>query len=271
MAAAIAALASIPAHASSQTLFPWYNRRIEPGQVYASAFATGRVQGAATGTDTQNPVQANGSAGVSLQMHRLTVAGFVNVVTSVDSVSGDFGPALLTPAVGGGFRAGAVELRFTDVVRSYGVRGYGSISNSIWHLPLDSLKPDTFTTRGYSASIVGAGVTVFRQWQAFADSGSTPEPNRVAFALEGGMTWRRLSGDIANQDDFRMHLLGTEARSYIGVEAGMTLTINNIAAGIQMYRMWSLKGSTLRGLTGTQVSTGLSLEGNLFSFLTRLR
>jgi hypothetical protein len=253
---------------AGQTLFPWYNRHVPARNVYATAFASGDVR--TTGGNANDPVAANGSVGLSLQMRRLTVAGFVNVVTTVDSVEGNFGPALLTPAVGGRFRAGVMELRFANIYHDYGIHAYSTVSNAIWALPVDTARSDTFHTRAFSASVVGAGVTAFRQWEAFSDTVPGNERNGVAFGLEGGLAWRRLSGDIATQTEFRQRLLGTDARSYLGLEAGMTITINNMAAGIQLYRMWSLKGATLNGLTGTQISTGLSLQGKLFSFLSPL-
>jgi hypothetical protein len=237
----------------AQTLLSWAEKPPLHDTVTVRTFANGNIRGIATGSDTSVST-ANGSVGVSMEWSRVTLAGVINVATSAKRLTADFGQSLLSPASGTGFKSGVLEVRFANYLHSFlgplGLHIYASASSSTWRSNVD-------TTHSSNAAVTGLGVLLYRQVAAAQGD------NKVSFGLEAGGSIRHLSGDIVEDKPLRTELLGSAARTFGGLEGGMTIAVNKVTAAVQLYYYWPRK---VAGVSRVQITTGVSLQADLFSF-----
>jgi len=178
-----------------------------------------------------------------------TYTAKVNIATSADTLVKQVAGHLVQPANGTGFKAALIDVRRPDVWKSMGLRGYASLSNGFWSDGLDAV----------SASVLGLGV--LGSWQVKVSD----EANAVVLQIEVGPCLRGVFGDIAANDAFRASLLTTDSKWFPGAETGLSITVNKITAGLQFYLIRPTGGGRVPGVTGGQISTGVSLEAPLFS------
>ncbi len=252
---AVALLCAATSPLAAQTLLPYAVKPVGKDTVLVAAFATGNLRGVATGSDTASGA-ANGALGVRLAKHGFAVAATINVAASETIVTGGFAQNILNPASGAGLRSGLLDLRVPGILwrgreGEAGLHVYVSASAATWRNPND-------TAQQSAASVLGAGAMLYWQAAAMKDS------NTVAIGFEAGLSYRKLSGDIADDEPLRRALLGTGTRNFGGFEVGASVVINKLTAAIQGH--WLLPAH-VPGVSHFQVTTGLSLQSDLFSFV----
>jgi hypothetical protein len=224
----------------------------DSGTIDVAAFASGNIRGMVTGNDSLTS-GANGALGVQLTTPRYTVSALINVAAAGSMLTSGFAKSLLSPASGSSLRSALLELRLPAGKTFSGTWGwhiYASASASTWRSPTDD-------TRQAAASVTGLGVLLYRQVAA------TKDDNSVSVGIEGGLSIRNLSGDIISDEALRRELLGTSTRTFWGFEGGMTVGVNKATAAIQLYYYFP---NNAPGLGRVQITTGLSLSADLFSF-----
>ena len=230
--------------------------------VIVRALASGSLRAVASGgsSDADN---ADGSIGINLVWPRRSLTAVINVATSNAQLTSGFAQSLLNPATGAGFKSGLLDYRISGALRlpkilvripRLGLHSYISVSSRIWQSPSD-------TTRHASATIWGVGVLAYKQVEVT----SPDTANRVSLSVEFGVSLRELSGDIVGDHALRGELLNTDHRWFYGFEGGMSTSINKITAAVQMF--WYIP--RVQGIGRWQMTTGLSLQADVFSFRNR--
>ena len=235
---------------------------------YARVFADGNVRSGVTGAASAG--SSTGSLGVQVQTRafgRLADAAFrISVIGQADSVTSDFGAALLAPASGSTLNAGIADVRFIDVLGGLDVRAYGSVSTSNWSVPTDSTSPGGGPgRRPIDAGVLGAGLLLS---EAFV-SGLFPGGAPVAVVGDFGVAVRTVIGDLgtASNTPFRVALFGGDQRAFVGVEAGLGIQVGGVKAGLTYYYF----DEDVAGFGNGQVVAGIGIETALIQgVLTRL-
>ena len=232
--------------ANAQTLSSFVSKFSAGDTLTATAFASGDVRGLATG-ETDDSESANGALGLSVSSNHVASVGAINVASTLQTIDKDFAAVLLSPSNGKALRSGLAEVRLQQLFGKQGLHAYGCVSSSEWVQEEASL----------NATVVGAGALIYRQLGLEDDS-----RNKVQFGLEGGIAIRSILGDAASSDSLREVFLGSDRTNFVGLELGMNILVNRVSAGVQFY---FFPGRDVEGVTGGQVTTGISIRGDLFS------
>lgn len=240
----------IPIQLLSQTLIKAFDEKISDGYVKVSTFATGNVKALATGESKDN-IATNGALGINMVIGKMSLTSIINVASTLDTLDDIFSNILLNPSNGSGLRAGLLDLRLAKIYRHFALHCYASISTSNWRK--DTLANDV--------TVGGIGVLIQRQLIA------SKEENVVSLGLEIGLSTRVLLGELSSNEQLRLYYLNSKNKIFGGLEAGMTISINNLVASLQFYYFI---GNKIKGLTDGQLTTGISMKTNLFSFTSKL-
>jgi hypothetical protein len=234
-----------------------------------TTFADGNVKSLlkSSGDDASS---TTGSLGVKLEWRDWALAGRINVVSSLDTLTGEFGGIVLVPGTGSALPSGVVDLtgriggdgsnafeRFLNLVGPY-AHLYASLSNSIWS---DGQQSEV-------VNISGLGLLLGRYFGGTrVDSGGAngeQRLNSVSIRFELGVAFRGIAGDISAEPEFRERLLQTTQKNFFGLEGGFNLQINKVIAGVQLYYLFPSDGH-VRRLTKFQTVFGLGLQADLFT------
>jgi hypothetical protein len=209
-----------------------------------------------------------GALGVKLEWRDWTLAGRINVVSSLDTLTGEFGGIVLVPGTGSALPSGVVDL--TRRIGGDGSNGlerflnsayahlYASLSNSIWS---DGQQSEVVNITGLGL-LLGRYFGGTRVDSAGANGGQ--RINSVSIGFELGAAFRGIAGDISAEPEFRERLLQTTQKNFFGLEGGFTLQINKVIAGVQLYYLFPSDGH-VRRLTKFQTVFGLGLQADLFT------
>ena len=212
--------------------------------------ANGNVKSVLTKNDAESS-STNGSLGVlfSRKAPFFALSALVNVAASEDTLTNGFGSSLLTPGTGN--LAGILDLQMP---LSMGFLKNGPGRSSL-HLYM-SVSSNTWKHEDQTEDIVVMGAGALLAY----DIARAVNDIEYGLRLELGLTYRGLFGNIVSNGDFRDAALGTTVRHFPGIEAGFTVKVRNISAGITFYRYLDASDNTIQGLSGGQLAGGISLS-----------
>ena len=219
-------------------------------KTFVSVFADGNIRGVATGS-ADNSLAGTGVLGVRIQKPRSIWTAAVNVASTIDTVTEQFGELILLPGTGSDLLSGVVDAQFR-YTEDWGLHVYLSGSKSLWEVD-----PATHATS--TIAVLGIGATGVRDIYQ-----KTFGANRVGLSLEGGLSLRRIAGDIGTEDAIRTTILGTGKKTFVGIEAGARVTFNSVTAALQFYGFPASSENRVRGLTGGQFAAGFSVQASIF-------
>lgn len=191
-----------------------------------SLVADATIQNVLAGKGQSAP--ASGSIGINHRSGsgRERFSAFLTVASSVDTLkaatSRSFGRALLTPGSAGasvGISSFSADYQLLTKAGSrgqrHGPRAYLGFAQTNWQLEGDSARV------AEQLAVLSGGV----RW-VWLPINREPDPkgNSLSFAVEGGVTFRSVAGDGAN-DAFLQHTLGSTRRTYVGPELIATIQV----------------------------------------------
>lgn len=228
----------------------------QSGQVVFSAFADGNLRDLANGNE--GDAAAAGSFGVrlrnvALRHGYLHLSAKVGLASTVDTLRRNAGLVLLVPSAGKGLRSGVVEANWEMPSGSGATRGlYGYFATTAGTWGNDSI--------ALPATIAGQGLGYF--WGRRAED--TQNKNAIGVQLQLGLAAREIWGDIGGDDPLRQLLIGTDRKTFTGVEGGVAITINGVTAALHVYG-FAGPDAGIDGFTGGQIGTGISVDTPLFT------
>ncbi len=245
--AALFLLLFITTSLPAQSLLSWVDKKMgNDKKAYITFFASGNIKGVATG-NKEDFLSANGAIGLNLGLEDLSITGSINFASTIDTLQNSFSNAFFNPANGISLQSGLLDFRWAKTLGSFGVHSYGSFSSSNW----------TKDDQSKAVTVAGLGLLIYKKISA------SQEYNKVSFGYEFGVSCRGLLGDLAFNSDIQNNLIGTKTRFFGGFEGGLSIQVNNLEAAMQFYYYL---GPHISGLTGGQITTGVSLNTDLFTF-----
>lgn len=233
-------------------------------------YADGSIRQTIEKKDGANPVA--GSVGLSRDDGRSVVSLQINVAASADTVRSNYGGSILTPGTGGALSSGLIDYRLRpDAGRKrfgrFGAHFYLSVASTRWATefsPPDSATGDSLVAATTDAAIMGLGAQLTLE-VINGELSNTP----IYAAVDFGVSARQLFGDIANSEAeaeaLKRRLYGSTRETFVGLELGLVIQVNNIKSGLTYY----FYDGDSRGLTDGQVVAGFGIQSNLFSGLLR--
>lgn len=219
-------------------------------RVRARVFADGTIRGTAEGKQATQGV-GTGSLAVMLQhRHQLWYAA-LTVASTEDTLTANFGPALLAPGSGKALSSGLLSVHYMDLLgRGWNLHPYVSTSRHLW-----SVKD---TAR--SATVLGLGMLLHRELGTEQVGGK-----QVSLAVELGPTSRFLGGDVLDLDETTRDTgIGTSNTAFFGIESGATLSVGDLVGSVQLYYLFGDDEDRVLGLSNLQLVAGFSVKGELF-------
>lgn len=219
-------------------------------RVSARVFADGTIRGTAEGKKAAEGV-GTGSLAVALQRGRQLWYAAITVASTEDTLSENFGPALLAPGSGKALSSGLLSVVYMDRFgQGWDLHPYISTSRHLWSVN------DTART----ATVLGLGLLLRRGVGTQQVGGKD-----VSLALEIGPTARFLGGDVLDlSESARDEGIGTSNTAFFGVESGATLSVGDLVGSVQLYYLPGQDEDRVLGLSNLQLVAGFSVKGELF-------
>jgi hypothetical protein len=216
----------------------------------ARVFADGTIRGTAEGKESPEGV-GTGALAIALDHGDKLWYAALTVASTEDTLSGNFGAALLAPGSGKALSSGLISVLYHDFLATgFGLHPYLSTSSHFWSI--------NDTTR--SATVLGLGV-LFRRDLGTQDVGG----KNVSLAAEIGPTSRFLGGDVLDlSESARDEKIGTSNTAFFGLESGATLSVGDLVGSIQLYYLFGKDEDRVLGLSNLQLVAGFSVKGELF-------
>jgi hypothetical protein len=224
--------------------------------------------------DSSNTTATSGALGISRLSSTWSFSSQINIAAKQDTVHDGFGASLLTPGSGKALTAGLFEWRRSiqsffgcasrdklprlvrEILRDdrLKVRGYGTVSSSVWSLPAAGAEP------AEAVSVVPIGFGLGLGYTLISESF---DEKPVAAGIVFGFSRRLIHGDIAGEshDLQRQAMLGTSKESFSGYEAGLELQFAQISGGVTFYSF--PRAATVPGFSRGQVIAGFSIRSNV--------
>jgi len=211
-------------------------------------FGSGGIRSAAEGNSLDNN-SVNGALGATFIWNKdseLTIGFSVNEQKSIQIQSeNDFGSNLLLPDING--RSFTLNYsRFLN--KTYGINFEAQIADSKWKIDDNEIES--------SPSSVKLNI-IYAPFGNLYKRGD----NFITLAFTGGVSSRRLLGNIANLDTIELQNFETQLKSFIGVELGAHLVLNSTKVFFSL--PFINAKDNIDGLTGGQVVIGATISGNL--------
>jgi hypothetical protein len=232
-----------------------------------SVYVDGNVKNAVGGTATNTAV-VSGALGLRYVGSRFTTSGQINIAAKTDTLSTGFGTALLSPGSGKAFNSGLIDVRTRAGAPAacsssarplwcrMGVHGYASASTTRWA----TAKLGETVTAATDVPVIGSGIGGY---YSFFDGKvkTDSNPPRVAMVLDATLTHRHIAGDISGDDAALTNTIGEAKQTFLGVELGLSLSYNQIRAGLSYYLM----NGDVKGFSGGQIVAGFALKADLLT------
>lgn len=234
-------------------------------------FADGNIRKSvseATGQSTAAAGEDGGDAVARLGLGKVngqtgeTWSGVVTVASTSKRIESDFIANVLAPGTGAGFHSGLLEYRTPR--RNFGGRHprFKRAFLKDWHL-YTAVAASDWDSAGTPIRAVLFGLSALR---VFTPISNKVGGSRVGLSIELGPSMRIIGGDVTltRHKQFRSTAVGSTKNTFIGVELGMQIYIQDIAASLQLYRF--AKGDAeVAGLTRTQLLASVNVRAPLFS------
>jgi hypothetical protein len=215
---------------------------------FVEVFADGNLRGLMANT-SDGSAAATGALGISVRRPNIIWNGFINIASTIDTLSEDFGSIILNPATGRNLSSGLVEA-FVKTKHKIGQHYYMSASSSYW-------KSDSVTK---SATIIGMGAL-----GTLEILNGLSGQNDLYFGVEFGLSYRGISGNVTNNEEYYKKTLGTSGRHFAGLEGGLVIKFNQVTAGLNLYWLHDLKGKAkIDGISSVQLTAGIKISGAFF-------
>lgn len=261
--AAVAAVVCLATSAQAQTLTHFLRdfRPTDTTTMRVSAFLDGALRDAA---NAESEATASGSVGLRFGLSRWVVQSDITI-NSGDTIASGFGANILTPNLGGSGRSATVEAALPlGLPALEGATAYVTLAQSDWMASVDDAQVVA------TANLVGVGVMLYDHItgvrpQDRQRAGAGQDQDEVGMAWGLGLSYRGVFGDIDRA--FRVAALGERDDSYLGAEAYMALTVNQITPFVRTYWYPTFLGNKedVPGLTGFNAVFGVSLRGAFFT------
>jgi hypothetical protein len=219
-------------------------------RVTARVFADGTIRGTAEGKQAGEGV-GTGALAVALNFRQQLWYASVTVASTEDTLSGNFGAALLAPGSGKALSSGLLSVNYMNALgRGWGLHPYVSTSRHLW------LVEDT----ARSTTVLGMALLAHREVGSQQVGG-----NQVSLSVEIGPTARFLGGDILDlSESTRDEGIGTSKTAFLGIESGGTLRVGDLVGSVQLYYLFGGDEDRVLGLSNLQLVAGFSVKGELF-------
>lgn len=248
-------------------------------------FAAGAIRGAASSPDTASI--RTGSLGIRVEYpRRAVITAALSVASSVDTVSSDYGQAILLPLSGAALASGMIDMRVsrTELCAAKRMSNTGTAqffarvrcllpdhyfvgaSATTWLIrdtAIVSPAPDGPTTLPIGRRV--SNVMLSALWGTDIIN-RTVVGNSVAVTVEAGITWRGLNGDFAQSvdDSTRTRILGTRHTAFFGPAFSLQLSFGQLSGSLD-YSMLNITGlnqgrGVVQGLTQGQLAAGFRVD-----------
>lgn len=233
-----------------------------------TVFASGNIRGIATNTSPESTTAGTGTLGAFYSSSDNIFSAQLAVASTQDTIRSGFGTLLLAPGNGKSFQSAIIEwyprigkeFEWLHPTNSW-LHLYGTFSASLWEIEKDA---NGNCTSCKSVSTVGFGLLYHHRLFSglIADT-------EVGLSGEVGIAGRWLGGDIRNMliDDIDtekyLSIFPSKKSFYPGLEGGLTLNFGQVAGALQAYYLFKKKNEPIDGLTGLQISVGLSVRGDI--------
>ena len=241
-----------------------------------------------TGTQSgNNSSVGSGSIGVCYTTadRRQSITGKIDLISTQDTVSANYGTQVLVPAKGKGF--GTLQFGYShkicgldDTLHPWALNGFLTYSTQHWRLdsmPATGVSPTSVDTFTLGASLFGLDLTATKAWLC-PDSisvGSSKFP--LSFNVNMGLAERYLGGDVLKplqtagsslkQTGYYANLFPTKRDFFFGLEGGCSISFGPILAEFEAYYFFPNTNNDIQplyGLTGFQFSFGASVNLNFY-------
>jgi hypothetical protein len=222
-----------------------------------AVFASGNIRNIATNDAPEPTTTGTGTLGATYASSNHVLSVQFTVAATLDTTRSGFGSYLLAPLNGKSLRSALIEwlpkLNWSD--RSW-LHLYGNFAASTWEVQKDSIYKN----------VTNMGLGVLYHHRIFEGLLAETE---VGLDGEIGLAGRWLAGDIRNmlkQEVTTAKYLATfpTKRSFFtGIEAGFTLNFGQVVGSAQAFYFFPKKDEPIDGLTGFQLSVGLSVRGDI--------
>lgn len=232
-------------------------------ETHIQVYADGAIRGATLGEE--GAASGTGSLGIRVRRAGTSYFARINVASTIDTVSEGYGSVILSPANGGGFRSGVLDMeRRTGVLARLATRLLSD--NSGAHTYLTAASSTWAVEDGATEAVIfGGGLLLFKDLA----NGYIEDPaNRVRVKVEIGPSFRSLAGALRSGSAAatRRDLLGSPSTWFAGLELGLQVEFGVVAGALQVYLYDDLwEDTSARGVTGGQLVALFSIGGPVFS------
>lgn len=227
-------------------------------------FATGDVRGVAAGTTDPTAATGTGTIGFTYTSPKNIYTIKIAVASTQDTVKSGYGAFLLSPTNGSPLKSGLFEVfRKLNWDDQSWVHFYVTGAASTWQIAQDAT---TKVVTAKAASTVGAAL-LYRRQIINGTIGSTGVEGGYEFGISG----RWLQGDVRNllqtEEGSKQYLnvFPSKKGHFLGFEGGFSLSFGQITAGLQAYYLFPKSGEPVDGLTGLQITAGISIRADLIN------
>ncbi|WP_432328154.1 hypothetical protein ACRQ5D_34310 [Mucilaginibacter sp. P25] len=227
-------------------------------------FATGDVRGVAAGTTDPTAATGTGTIGFTYASPKTIYTIKIAVASTQDTIKSGYGAFLLSPSNGSPLKSGLFEVfRKLDWDDQSWLHFYVTGATSTWQIAQDAT---TKVVTAKSASTVGAAL-LYRRQIINGTIGNTG----VEGGYELGISGRWIEGDVRNllqtEDGTKQYLnvFPSKRDHFLGFEGGFSLSFGQITAGLQAYYLFPKSGESVDGLSGLQITAGISIRADLIN------
>jgi|GEM_PF-6062096 len=229
-----------------------------------SVFATGNIRSIATNKAPEPTTTGTGSLGATYASSKNVYSAQFSVASTLDSTKSGFGSYLLAPLNGKSLKSAIIEwFPKLNWSQNSWLHVYGNFASSLWEVQKDSIYRNVSTL----------GLGLLYHHRIFEGLIAETE---VGLDGEIGLAGRWLSGDVRNllnspvSKAKYLNIFPTEKNFFTGIEGGLSLNFGQVVGALQAFYIFPKKDEPIDGLTGLQLSVGLSVRGDIIrGFLTK--
>lgn len=242
---------------------PFYSNISSSTQsIIAALELDGAVRGISANSDETQAT--TGGIGLSLNKEKSWhLAIQININSTIDTLSTEYGGSLLNPFSGESLQNGLVDYhRYSSLFslldkERHGYHFYLFASSNIWEAKMEN------NTLAQKASILGYGLLVFYDIIP-PEYLQNEEENPIYLKVEGGLSYREISGNIISENRLNDYY-NIPQRRFLGLEIGTVIRFNKIRAGISLFHFFRRKNRPyIPDLHGWQILGGIALSSPIF-------
>lgn len=230
--------------------------------IIAALDLDGAIRGISSNSDETQAT--TGGIGISLNKEKswhLTIQ--ININSTIDTLSTKYEGSLLNPFSGESLQNGLVDYhRYSSIYglvddQRNGYHFYLFGSSNIWETKIEDVN------LAEKATILGSGLLIFYDIIP-PNYLQDEEENPIYLKIEGGLSYREISGNIINENRLKK-FYNINQRRFVGLEFGTVIRFNKIRAGISLFHFFRRKHKPyIPDLHGWQILGGIALSSPIF-------